>query len=65
MDLYTLGEKKCALYAVIPDNNGSFNFLVSLLVSVMGPFLRFPIPNTDSASIGIAYSGRNEKRAGA
>lgn len=31
MDLYSLGEKKCALYAVIPDNNGSFNFLVSLL----------------------------------
>ena len=31
MDLYTLGEKKCALYAVIPDNDGTFNFLVSLL----------------------------------
>ena len=31
MDLYTLGEKKCALYAVIPDNDTSFNFLVSLL----------------------------------
>ena len=30
-DLYTLGEKKCALYAVIPDNDNSFNFLVSLL----------------------------------
>ena len=24
MDLYTLGEKKCALYAVIPDNDTSF-----------------------------------------
>ena len=33
MDLYTLGEKKCALYAVIPDNDGTFNFLVSLLYS--------------------------------
>ena len=33
MDLYTLGEKKCALYAVIPDNDNSFNFLVSLLYS--------------------------------
>ena len=31
MDLYTLGEKKCALYAVIPDNDNSLNFLVSLL----------------------------------
>lgn len=31
MDLYTLGEKKAALYAVIPDNDNTFNFLVSLL----------------------------------
>ena len=33
MDLYSLGEKKCALYAVIPDNDSTFNFLVSLLYS--------------------------------
>ena len=31
MDLYMLGEKKVALYAVIPDNDNTFNFLVSLL----------------------------------
>ena len=31
MDLWTLGEKKCALYAVIPDNDNTYNFLVSLL----------------------------------
>ena len=31
MDLYTLGEKKCALYAVIPDNDNTYNFLISLL----------------------------------
>ena len=31
MDLYTLGEKKAALYAVIPDNDNTLNFLVSLL----------------------------------
>ena len=31
MNLYTLGEKKVALYAVIPDNDSTFNFLVSLL----------------------------------
>ena len=31
MDLYSLGEKKVALYAVIPDNDQTFNFLVSLL----------------------------------
>lgn len=31
MDLYSLGEQKCAIYAVIPDNDTTFNFLVSLL----------------------------------
>lgn len=31
MDLWTLGEKKCALYAIIPDNDNTYNFLVSLL----------------------------------
>ncbi len=31
MGLYTLGEQKCALYAVIPDNDTTLNFLVSLL----------------------------------
>ncbi len=33
MDLYTLGEKKTALFAVIPDSDTTFNFLVSLLYS--------------------------------
>ena len=33
MDLHTLGEQKCALFAVIPDNDDSFAFLVSLLYS--------------------------------
>jgi len=33
MALYSLGEKKVALYAVIPDNDQTFNFLVSLLYS--------------------------------
>ena len=33
MDLYTLGEQKVALYAVIPDNDTSLHFLVSLLYS--------------------------------
>ena len=31
MDLYSLGEKPCALFAVIPDNDTTFNFLVSIL----------------------------------
>lgn len=31
MDLYSLGKKKRALYAVIPDNDNTFHFLVSIL----------------------------------
>lgn len=31
MDLFSLGEDKTALFAVIPDNHTTFNFLVSLL----------------------------------
>ena len=31
MDLTSLGEKKVALFALIPDNDTSFNFLVSIL----------------------------------
>ena len=31
MDLRSLGEKKVALFAIIPDNDTSFNFLVSIL----------------------------------
>ena len=31
MELWSLGEKKTAVFAVIPDNDGSFNFLVGLL----------------------------------
>ena len=31
LELYSLGEKKVALFALIPDNDTSFNFLVSIL----------------------------------
>ena len=31
MDLQSMGEKKTALFAIIPDNDTSFNFLVSIL----------------------------------
>lgn len=31
LDLPSLGEKKCALFVLIPDNDTSFNFLVSIL----------------------------------
>ena len=31
LDLSTLGEKKQALFAIIPDNDTSFNFIISML----------------------------------
>ena len=31
MELWSLGEKKTAIFAVIPDNDSSFNFIVGLL----------------------------------
>lgn len=31
LDLQSLGEKKVALFAIIPDNDTSFNFLISML----------------------------------
>ena len=31
MELNTLGEKKTAIFAIIPDNDGSFNFIVGML----------------------------------
>lgn len=31
LDLFSIGEKKVALFALIPDNDSSFNFLVSVL----------------------------------
>ena len=31
LDLWNLGERKVALFALIPDNDSSFNFLVSIL----------------------------------
>ena len=31
LNLVSLGERKCALFAVIPDNDTSYNFLISIL----------------------------------
>ncbi len=31
MELWSLGEKKTAIFAVIPDNDSSFNFIVGML----------------------------------
>ena len=34
-----MGEKKVALFAIIPDNDSSFNFLVSILYTLRMRFL--------------------------
>jgi len=31
MELPAIGEKKTALFAVIPDNDSSFNFIIGML----------------------------------
>ena len=38
LDLKSLGEKKVALFALIPDNDTSFNFLVSILKIKLNSF---------------------------
>ena len=35
LELWSLGEKKTAIFAVIPDNDSSFNFLVGMLYTQM------------------------------
>ena len=41
LDLASLGEKKVALFALIPDNDTSFNFLVSILYTQLFQQLLF------------------------
>jgi len=41
MALATIGEKKTALFAVIPDNDSSFNFLVGMLYTQLFQSLMF------------------------
>ena len=35
MELWTLGEKKTAVFALIPDNDSSFNFIIGMLYTSM------------------------------
>jgi type IV secretion system protein VirD4 len=41
MDLWTLGERKTAVFAVIPDNDSSFNFLIGMLYTQLFQQLYF------------------------
>ena len=51
LDLSSLGEKKVALFALIPDNDTSFNFLVSILYTQLFQQLFFLADNKYGGSL--------------
>lgn len=51
LDLQSLGEKKVALFALIPDNDTSFNFLVSILYTQLFQQLFFLADNKYGGSL--------------
>lgn len=48
LDLALMGEKKVALFAIIPDNDASFNFLVSILYTQLFQHLFYVADHTPS-----------------
>ena len=53
MELGTLGEKKTALFALIPDNDTSFNFLVSILYTQLFQQLFYSADHIHGGSLPI------------
>ncbi len=53
LELNTLGEKKTALFALIPDNDTSFNFLVSILYTQLFQQLFFIADHKYGGSLPI------------
>ncbi|MDD3187813.1 MAG: type IV secretory system conjugative DNA transfer family protein [Bacilli bacterium] len=53
LDLQSLGEKKVALFALIPDNDTSFNFLVSILYTQLFQQLFFLADNQYKGSLPV------------
>ena len=53
LELETLGEKKTALFALIPDNDTSFNFLVSLLYTQLFQQLFYSADHIHGGSLTI------------
>lgn len=53
LELETLGEKKTALFALIPDNDTSFNFLVSLLYTQLFQQLFYSANHIHGGSLPI------------
>ena len=53
LDLSSLGEKKVALFALIPDNDTSFNFLVSILYTQLFQQLFFLADHKYNGSLPV------------
>lgn len=53
LELDTLGEKKTALFALIPDNDTSFNFLVSILYTQLFQQLFYSADHIHGGSLPI------------
>lgn len=54
LDLSSLGERKVALFALIPDNDSSFNFLVSLLYASTFQQLFYSADRKHGGSLPVA-----------
>ena len=54
LDLASLGERKVALFALIPDNDSSFNFLVSLLYASTFQQLFYSADRKHGGSLPVA-----------
>ena len=53
LDLQSMGEKKVALFALIPDNDSSFNFLVSILYTQLFQQLFYIADHKYSGSLPV------------
>lgn len=53
LDLMSMGEKKVALFALIPDNDTSFNFLVSILYTQLFQQLFYAADHIHGGSLPI------------
>lgn len=53
LDLPSMGEKKVALFALIPDNDSSFNFLVSILYTQLFQQLFYSADHVHGGSLPV------------
>jgi type IV secretion system protein VirD4 len=53
LDLAALGEKKTALFVIIPDNDTSFNFLVSILYTQLFQQLFYSADHKHGGSLPV------------